>query len=159
MIYNAILNGGNASNQWNTLTSDEWVYVFDTRSTSSEIRYVKANVNNVNGVILLPDGWNTSFYTLNSPNDPRASYSFNVINAEQWYTLEVNGAVFLPCTGYRNYTSVYNVGHDGLYWSASHLDDRTAYNIAFFESYGGLTSQTYYPRYCGLSIRLVQDAN
>ena len=158
-VYNAILNGGNASNQWNTLTSDEWTYIFDNRHTSSEVRYVKANVNNVNGVILLPDSWNTSFYLLYSPNNPSASYSSNVITEEYWLTLEINGAVFLPCTGTRIYTSVYNVGHDGLYWSASHFDNKAAHNIAFFESYGGLTSQSHYSRYTGLAVRLVQDAH
>ncbi|MBP5175782.1 MAG: hypothetical protein ILP07_07725, partial [Treponema sp.] len=56
--YNAISNGGNHENNgWKTLTHEEWDYVFNTRSTSSGIRYAKAKVNNVNGVILLPDDW------------------------------------------------------------------------------------------------------
>jgi len=66
--YNAISNGGNTANQWRTLTQPEWNYVFYTRSTTSGIRYAKANVNNVNGVILLPDDWSSSTYSLSSTN-------------------------------------------------------------------------------------------
>ena len=40
---NSISNGGGKN--WFTLTKDEWVYVFDKRSTSSGIRYAKAIVN------------------------------------------------------------------------------------------------------------------
>ena len=54
--YNAISNGGNLENSgWRTLTQAEWQYLFNTRSTASGIRFAKAQVNNVNGVILLPD--------------------------------------------------------------------------------------------------------
>ena len=63
--YNAIANGGNQENQWRTLTKNEWVYLFNTRTTLSGIRYAKSTVNNVNGVILFPDNWNASNYTLN----------------------------------------------------------------------------------------------
>ena len=38
--YNAISNGGNTENQWRTLTEEEWGYVFNTRATSSGIRFV-----------------------------------------------------------------------------------------------------------------------
>ena len=60
--YNKISNGGNIENSWRTLTNNEWNYVFNNRSTSSGIRYAKAIVNDINGVILLPDDWSTYYY-------------------------------------------------------------------------------------------------
>ena len=61
--YNAISNGVNQENSgWRTLTQAEWYYVFNTRSTVSGIRYAKAQVNGVNGVMLFPDNWNSSYY-------------------------------------------------------------------------------------------------
>ena len=100
-VYNPISNGGNQPNQWRTLTNDEFEYVFDTRTIESGIRYAKANVNEVNGVILLPDDWSTSYYSLNDTNTNETSYSINTITASEWGTLEQHGAVFLPATGYR----------------------------------------------------------
>ena len=156
--YNAISNGGNTTNQWRTLTQPEWTYVFDTRSTTSGIRYTKANVNNVNGIILLPDYWNASTFTLNSINDAYANFSSNTITSEVWANmLEANGAVFLPAAGIRNGTSVYDVGSYGYYWSASCYDSYYAYLMLFYDWY--LYTDDYYRRQEGRSVRLVQDAN
>ena len=99
--YNPISNGGNHPNQWRTLTKDEWKYVFLTRTTSSGKRYAKAQVAGVKGLIVLPDGWKTSYYSLSNTNTANAAFSSNTITAEQWQTLEQHGAVFLPAAGYR----------------------------------------------------------
>lgn len=53
--YNCIANGGNTNNLWRTMTQQEWYYVLMTRSTLSGIRFAKANVNGVKGVVLVPD--------------------------------------------------------------------------------------------------------
>ena len=154
--YNAISNGGNQNHQWRTLTREEWVYVFNTRSIASGIRYAKANVNNVNGVILLPDDWSTSYYSLSNTNQGNASYSSNVISSTQWSTLEQHGAVFLPAAGGRNGTSVYGVGSFGYYWSASYSYSNGAYNVDFSGSY--LNPQYGSYRCYGRSVRLVRSA-
>ena len=154
---NAISNGGNAENQWRTLTRDEWVYVFDERSTSSGIRYAKANVNGINGVILLPDNWNSSNYSLNNTNDARASYSSNSVSQSDWTNmLEANGAVFLPAAGYRDVTGVDRVGSYGLYWSASYDDSNGARSVWFSD--GNLNPDFWFSRYDGISVRLVCSA-
>ena len=154
-VYNPISNGGNQTNQWRTLTQSEWNYVFNTRTTTSGIRYAKANVNNVNGVILLPDDWSTSTYSLNSTNTYNASFSSNTITASQWSTLEQAGAVFLPAAGSRIGTLVNNVGSSGYYWSASYNFSDRAYYVFF---YGINLSTNYYSYRCsGFSVRLVQD--
>ena len=152
--YNAISNGGNTENSgWRTPTNAEWGYVFNTRSTASGIRYAQAYVNNVNGVILLPDDWSASYYSLSNTNIHNASFGSNVISSTQWSTLELHGAVFLPAAGYRDGTSVSNVGSSGFYWSASYSNSFNAYCVF----YNLLFPQGTNYRYGGQSVRLVRN--
>ena len=156
--YNQISNGGNAYGLWRTLTREEWVYVLNTRSTSSGIRYAKAKVNDVNGVILLPDHWNSSYYTLNNTNQNGANYNSNVINSSDWTnSLQSHGAVFLPAAGLRNITTLNTVGTFGYYWTASHPSGNSPNDLHFYSN-GLVVSATFYPSY-GMSVRLVCDAN
>ncbi len=152
--YNAIANGGNTENGgWRTLTGSEWSYVFNTRNTESGIRYAKAQVNNVNGIILLPDNWSASNYTLNNTNTSNASFSSNNISASQWTLLENAGAVFLPAADDRNGASFYGMGWSGYYWSAS-----SVYGAPHYMRFGGgyididIGTSGYY----GFSVRLVR---
>ncbi len=155
--HNPIRNGGNANHQWRTLTNAEWRYLFNRRTTSG-ILYAKANVNDVNGVILLPDDWSTDYYTLNSTNDPTANYSTNTITAGDWlFFLEANGAVFLPATGVRFVTEVSNVGNFGYYWSTTNYNTAGAYYLGF--SSDKLDPQYTTNRFRGLSVRPVLDYN
>ena len=153
--YNPISNGGNQPNQWRTLPTNEWNYVFNTRSTASGIRYAKANVNNVNGVILLPDDWRTSTYSLNNTNDKEASFTSNTLTASQWDVLEQHGAIFLSAAGSRSGTSISDVGNIGRYWSASHDGQQYAYSWNFSDSN---LSRSGYRRHNGFSVRLVRAA-
>ncbi len=150
--YNPISNGGNQPNQWRTLTIDEWAYIFNTRETNSGIRYARAIVNEVNGVILLPDNWNTSYYTLNDTNNSSAGFSSNVITASQWSNLELHGAVFLPAAGYRTGIAVSDFGSSGSYWSASCDFNSGAYSVGLI----GPNQNSYYGYY-GFSVRLVHS--
>lgn len=154
-VYNAISNGGNQANQWRMLTQPEWAYIFDSRTTSSGIRYAKANVNNVNGVILLPDDWSTSYYMLSNANtnSSSASFSSNTISAAQWNTLEQHGAVFLPAAGERYGTSVLDVGNGGYYWSASYYTSGRAYYVDFSPWHISTGSRS--RRFNGQGVRLV----
>ena len=154
--YNAISNGGNQSQQWRTLTRDEWVYVFYNRSTNSGIHYAKAQVNNVNGVILLPDDWSSSYYGLSNTNQSGASFSSNVISSSTWTnSLEVHGAVFLPAAGRRSGNSVNNEGSTGNYWSTWYYNSYEAHEVSFYD--GNLVISAY-SRHYGLSVRLVSPA-
>ena len=155
-VYNPISNGGNTTNQWRMLTQPEWNFVFNTRTTTSGIRYAKAKVNNVNGVILLPDDWNSSTYSLKNTNSSGANFSNNKLTTSQWNILEQAGAVFLPAAGYRNKTTVYSVGSYGYYWSASYYFSSSASDVYFRES--GLGTDGNFSRYCGLSVRMVCPA-
>lgn len=157
---NPISNGGNTPNQWRTLTKDEWNYVFNSRSTNSGIRYAKARVNGVNGVILLPDDWSSSYYSLSLTNNSGAYYENNPIQINyggDWNVLEQHGAVFLPVTYHREGTTI-NMSNTlgmGYYWSSSYYDSNQAYMISFGNS--TLSSSNNSNRYYGQSVRLVRD--
>ena len=152
--YNAIYNGGNIENFWRTLTYNEWMYLMDTRPTSSGIRYAKATVNGVRGVILLPDNWNEHIYHLERTNNSSATYSNNVITSSNWrYILEANGAVFLPTAGSRDESSILNVGYSGDYWTATH-NALNSYCLHFTNSYMGIDDDL---RHKGFAVRLVHD--
>ena len=163
--YNAISNGGNTENSgWRTLTKDEWEYVFNTRNTTSGIRYAKANVNGNNGVILLPDNWNSSTYNLSNTNTQNASFSSNTLDDIAWNTLQPTGAVFLPAAGYRDGTTVNYYDKDdednvGEYWTSnmndnSGLDGASA--MCFHKNYV-YTNNFQQARFVGCSVRLVRD--
>ena len=146
--YNAIINGGNIANQWRTLTKDEWSYLLDSRNTPSGVRFAIAQLDGVNGVILLPDDWDTGIYELNNTNNSRADYSSNVLTAIQWEVLESSGAVFLPAAGSRSGNTVFHCGSISYYyWSATISNDEKAYCMWNLKQY----------RYCGFSVRLVQS--
>lgn len=137
-------------------------YILYNRSTLSGIRYAKGIVNGVNGVILLPDNWNTSVYELNYTNRGDAPYTINNITIEDWALLESSGAVFLPAAGYRYGTSVSYLGSEGSYWWSGYYDNRRAYRLSFnstnLSSFSNSNSAYTNNRYYGLSVRLVRDA-
>lgn len=130
--YNPIVNGGNEENiGWRTPTASEWDYLLNTRPTPSGLRYAFAVVNNVNGMILLPDNWNAAAYTLSNPNVSNFSlvysnrnellealYNSNNIDETTWAEVfEPNGVVFIPSDYYRFGTDCYSNG--GGVWSSS----------------------------------------
>ena len=155
--YNPISNGGNQENSgWRTLTQSEWYYVFNTRTTLTGVRYAKARVNGINGVIILPDNWNNTNFVLFNSNSSGSSFSSNVISSSQWSTLQNAGAVFLPAAGVRDGTSVTSVGSRGYYWSASNSGSSYAYLVNFND--GDLHARTDNRRYYGQSVRLVRPA-
>ena len=155
--YNAIRNGGNQENSgWRTLTKDEWTYILTVRNTPSGIRFAMGNVNGVDGLILLPDNWDASTYTLNETNDDYGGFYANTISATDWTTvLETNGAVFLPKTVGREGTSITT---DCNYWSSTHSDINNAYCVYFGNNYVGF-GNTVNDRSTGNVVRLVNPVN
>lgn len=154
--YNVISNGGNTFRLWRTLTNEEWVYLINTRNTSSGIKYAKAQVNDIKGVILLPDNWSSDTYSLNNTNTSYAAYTTNVITTTNWSILEQAGAVFLPAAGYRINTTMNYIGSQGRYWSTTIFNGNYACDIIFASNFD---LENHESRYIGTSVRLVQDAN
>ena len=147
-IYNPKTNTTDAPGTWRTLNREEYIYLLATRPTVSGLRYAKANVNGINGLLILPDSWFTSFYTLNNTNKRNADYTSNVISISDWNNiLEPAGCVFLPTTGYRHdrgyvvpliMKDIDDCGISGFYWtSTGGTVSRERYN----------SSVNYYPNY------------
>ena len=156
--YNAISNGGNTIDTWRTLSKVEWQYLFLSRNTNSGIRFAKAKVDGVNGVVLLPDDWTTDIYGLNDTNNNGASFNSNVVNSTQWERLEDAGAVFLPAAGGRNDKTMIDFGVCCYYWSSSRYEVLTNHANAYclgVDDYDINCEYAVY-RYYGLSVRLVR---
>ena len=153
-VYNKISNGDNQAGQWRTLTYNEWSYLINSRTNASS-KYGVATVNNVNGLVLLPDSW-TLPADVTFTSGANGDFAQNTYSAEDWAKMEANGAVFLPAAGIREGTGVYLVGSRGDYWWSSAYDDDSA-NVLYFDSYDVRTNDGGY-RYHGRSVRLVQDA-
>ena len=168
----AITNGGNTENSgWRTLTSNEWTYLFNTRTTggtvgsTAQARYTQATINtdgtSVNGMILFPDGVDiantTDYFTSLGTVNSTSSWGTKCTSA-QWTALAAKGCVFLPTTDYRYQASVNTVGA-GYYWSSSHYtsSNENAYRVYFNDD--TLATQVDDKRYNGYSVRLVKDAN
>ncbi len=148
-----------APNTWRTLTYEEWKYIINERSNASNLKGV-AQVNGVNGLILLPDGWTCpSGVTFKSGfhEDDGIEYyaAYQTFSESDWAKLEASGAVFLPAASRRRGSNVGAVQDDGSYWSA-HAGGGHEYAYSFeFESDEALM---YFGERCyGRSVRLVQD--
>ena len=150
--------GNDAPNTWRTLTRAEWNYLLNTRTNSSDLRGV-AQVNGVNGLILLPDNWvcpagvtfNSGFHSSNGVDYYAAYQTFT---DDQWSKLEAAGAVFLPAAGGRGGSDVDAVQYDGYYWSASEFKSNYVYFLYFCSDEAGMARNF---SYHGLSVRLVKD--
>ena len=150
--------GNDAPNTWRTLSYDEWKYLLKNRPNANSLKGV-AQVNGVNGLILLPDSWTCpsgvtfkSGFHNNSGVDYYAAYQ--TFTAAEWSKLESAGAVFLPATGGRYGSDVSDVQNYGFYWSATMYN--SYYAFCFYFNSDELY-MNHYTRYGGQSVRLVKD--
>ncbi|MBR4453707.1 MAG: T9SS type A sorting domain-containing protein [Bacteroidales bacterium] len=157
-VYNPRTNSTDAPGTWRTLTQLEWSYLLETRSTASGVRFAKATVNGVAGIIIVPDNWSQAIYTLDSVNTGTVSFATNVITAAQWVSvLENAGCVFLPAAGSRSGSSVFNVSTIGVYWASTGFGCNTGHNINFQETVCRFQYFHGNARYYGHSVRLVRS--
>jgi hypothetical protein len=150
--------GSDAPNTWRTLTYDEWGYVVFHRPNASSLCGI-AEVNGVNGLILLPDNWTCpAGVTFRSGFHRYIGTEYNfadqTFTADQWSKLESAGAIFLPAAGWRWGSFVNYVQYIGFYWSANDYYGYGAYDL-HFNSDGAVMNVVHH---CyGLSVRLVKD--
>ena len=150
--------GNDAPNTWRTLSYDEWKYLLNTRPNASSLKGV-AQVNGVNGLILLPDNWTCpsgiSFKSGFHSRDGLDYYAaYQTFTVAEWLKLEAAGAVFLPAAGLRSGTIVNGVQKFGSYWSATEYDVYDAYCLYF---YSDVAYMAYNFRFYGQFVRLVKD--
>ncbi len=151
---NAIINGGNAVNQWRTLTQSEWYYLLYSRTNASS-KLGTGNINGVGGLIILPDSWAQPSGCPQFSPGVASDWSHNSYTLAQWAQMELAGAVFLPAAGYRLGTDVGDMGSSGLYWSSTPNDEDYAYYVGFIGRYLNAAYSDY--RGDGFSVRPVQD--
>lgn len=136
---------------WRTLSKEEWDYLLKTR-TNANNKQSRGTVNSVKGFILLPDSWSLpAGLIFTSEAD---DWTTNAYTASEWTQMEDAGAVFLPCAGKRNGTTVSEVDSEGYYWTSTSSNGTSGYRIK-------LTASGYDDdlRHLGHSVRLVIDAN
>lgn len=152
---------------WHTLTYDEWNYIFNER-TNAASKYSLATVNDVKGLLILPDDWLTwvdlvKYYGARfTPQAP--DYTTNTYTETQWAALEKRGAVFLPACGKRNGTSATtDLQVAGAYWTSTRQsaviggNPTAAYAIVFYSNSSSTVSRSIVQCHSGLSVRLVKD--
>ena len=130
---------------YRVLTADEWTYLMSTRTNASNLRGL-AVVNEVKGLLLMPDNWINPGVTFNHLDNAWT----DTYDADDWSLLEASGAVFFPAAGYRSGTSSTIDGNSGYYWTG------TAGKCLYFTSGGITMNYTAMGASKGLSVRLVQ---
>lgn len=150
--YNPIINGGNQTAQWRTLTSTEWTYLLNMRPNAAQLKGM-ATVENVPGYVILPDNWTcpAGLTFVNSDS----SFTNNVYNAANWSSMQAAGAVFLPAAGQRTGSTTSNVGTVGNYWTASHVNGTTGYTFHIAPNANVMQNVVTYSTGC--AVRLVRE--
>ena len=143
--------GGKEQSGWHTLSTEEWQYLFNTRTMekggarSENLTSSGITVEDVlfKGVVLFPDNftnqadWKTKYTT--------------------WKALNDAGIVFLPAAGRRTSSSVTVVGDYGNYWSSTAKNYNGACRVNFGSDSVSPDGNT--ARQNGYSVRLVTESN
>lgn len=157
----------NGHSDWFILSQEQWSYILN-ESSRGNYRFLLAKIrvgnNEQTGVILFPDNYDASIgdytdhgaFTFYNSTSGRTGVT---VSAGDWVRMQNAGAIFLPAAGYRNGTTVGNIGAEGNYWTSTY--DQNSYKngkiiymgTSFFQS----DYQTSF-RF-GCSIRLVRKVN
>ena len=156
-VYNAISNGGDAPEQWRTLTAQEWYYLLKHNKWSV------VTIDRKLCFLLIPE--NVSGLLEVSTGDEKISYfkmsdfESNTLTVEQFKRYEEQGVVALPFGGVRGPKSSYGDGGVAYYWSVSSSDDYAKYAKGFRlkRVEHGLEDGGFILFQCGCSVRLVQN--
>ena len=89
---------GDKPNTWRTMTDEEVLYLFEGRPNAKQLIGF-AEVEGINGMILLPDDWQLPEGLSFTPYD---ATTVNHYTQAQWQQMEDAGAVIIPAAGYFN---------------------------------------------------------
>ena len=138
--------GADIPNTWRTLTTNEWYYIFFTRTNAQKLFGFGTINDGEYGMIILPDDWTTpagvtfnpsvakglvdqgGYY--NDNNDNHLHYLDNIYTLSDWNKMEDAGAVFLPAAGHRDGQNAC-CSADGNYWSSTADNQGLAYLLNF----------------------------
>ena len=152
----------NSLSGWYTLSNSQWEYLFTGRM-DCEQKYASATVNNVHGVVILPDTWILpEGKTFNAGHG--SGWNTNVYSTEDWYAMETAGALFLPAAGCRNDGDYIDFSDCGVYWSRTQASSYDAYDLSFNSNVlnpcnndgNSLFNQPIWYKEFGQSVRLVR---
>lgn len=106
---------GPTTNDWYALSQEEWDYLCQNST------FGFATVNDIHGLIILPDGYSGSAINVYNPQDgSRILWNDNIYSGNAWTAMENNGVVFLPAAGYANFIGrTFGQGDEGYYWLSS----------------------------------------
>lgn len=149
---------------WRTLTENEWKYAMGSDNFRVSFwGYAKITDESTNtvvrGMVLVPDYW-TAPTGFQFKNWGRASnfttslgWEHNWVNqytTEEWRTLELAGAVFIPCYE--------GTGYNGFYWTSSRVDNsNTNWFFMNIKNHGSSGAGVNYGGVRAMAVRLAQN--
>ena len=149
--------GDDPASKWRTLNVSEWQYLLYERKNASFLLGV-AQVDGVNGLILLPDDWECPKDIIFRSGFHSDFAEFQTFTLAQWSKIERVGAVFLPAAGWIDHYYGEYLSNKGYYWSSSRYEiydhNSGIYGVIFDSNY--VTSDDLNPNGRG-SVRLVRD--
>jgi len=179
-IYNAISNGGNAKGIWKTIDDTHLFGILQSRQNADKL-FGFGTVNEVKGLILLPDNWKDPEGITFKPASENGmtwssddvgyvdaegdSFDANTFTKDEWDdVMEANGAVFLPAAGIREGTT-YNAesgGYVGFYWNTSYPSWSGNYHQGATTTFGNRylfvgNGISYDNAHFGCAVRLIKN--
>ena len=151
---NNTISNGQGVGGWHTLSQEEWWYL------ANHYEWHLACVAGTNGIIILPDDWNSDWIPNEWWNSIANLYSESPITAEHWKQFENHGAVFFPASGiYDNSKTpgIIALGKQGEYWSTTTRDDLAQTVFGFLVSESGFYAKSITHRCTRCSVRLVTE--
>ena len=155
-IYNPVKHRTDPYGTWRTPTKEEWDTIHHFRTGHASLLGA-ATVNEIKGIILLPDNWNPTYPAgFRTFNPSRSSYNNNVYTAAEWEVLEQFGAIFIPSTYNREGTTLTNKGSNHRVWSSTKSGPNQAWLGYVWVGGTNQQSTTDY-RYLGEPVRLIRE--
>ena len=149
---------GDAPGTWRTMSQEEWNYLRTKRKNANQLIGV-AQINGVNGLILLPDNWicpNGIIFKAGFSDNCGVPYFalHQTFNQHNWQKMENAGAVFLPAACRRKGKTIDYLQYGSRCWTSTTSGNSDA-EYFFFNSCAANLSKG--ERCSAHSVRLVHD--
>ena len=153
-----IMGQANQPNEWRTPTKGEWLYAANERPNAANL-LTYATINDVKGVIFLPDTWvpsSENTYLIFNSEAKQPYFKDNILNSGQWEILSASGAIFLPI-GPQRYGKKVVEKYGSEYWTSSFITEKAPEAYAFWILNYVKAGQGFPKRSEGHFVRLVKD--
>ncbi|MBR6919550.1 MAG: Ig-like domain-containing protein [Bacteroidales bacterium] len=133
-IYNPQTRTTDSAGTWRLLTANERDYLSFYRTTASGVRFSRANVHGVDGMVYFPDDWEMGIHFFKDPNLTSGGFTKNILDDDEWMLCEAEGCVFLPwmgALGYGRYSwqsmwFVFWNKREGDYWTSTVIPEKNS---------------------------------